>query len=539
MAVRPRILRPVSDPDERDEVTPIETEAPIAASFDETLYLRAFPDIAEAVRRGALESGLAHFRLAGQMEGRLEKAEYRALLEVSASPAAPQVAVDALTMSTSGSALMTGWSDDRFDPLTEVSLETRADTRHHWTAFPRLLRADVARTLDVTARNRLGYLLVAAPVGGIAAPLIDARAANMPVFRFASGIETRVRRDPMVASDADLRDLALATLPTAAGGELDPEVIYAILDQHVGVQIAAINRVISEQTRARRMIERVGSSHGQYLGSVITAWRGSADQIVPWLALTAAGPGAEAYEFIIVVTDPDQFEPALRAAQVAGATTGAALTVVLRPGGEPSAIGDDAEAARSGRLIFMDQSVLPRDPAWALRHSAMLSDAPSAQTRLMGTTLYYPDGSLSNAGYYFDQETNVASRGQDAPSRITTVRLNPVTRPARSPARPVVGVPAAFLSIDRAWFEALGGFTRHYSRAAYEDIDLCLRSLKQGVPAWVHALPMWHFTRRPPLRPEPSRGGAILNDWLLHRQWDPMIIPEFLGAEPALPGGGS
>jgi hypothetical protein len=536
MATRPRILRPVIDPDDRDDVVEIDTRAPIDPAFDEALYLRAFPDIAEAVRRGSLASGLAHFQLAGRLEGRLEKTEYRSLVEASANPVAPQVAVDALTMSTSGTTLMTGWSDDRGDRLTEITLETRPDVRHHWTAFPRLARSDVARTLELTSNHRLGYLLVAAPVGGTAAPLIDARAANLPVFRFASGIETQIRRDPVVASDADLRDLALAALPTAAAGETDPKVIFGILDQHVGVQLAAINRLISEQTRARRMVERMGPSLGRFRGSVFTTLRGTADQLVPWLAITAGGPGATDYEFIITVTDPEQFEPALRAAKIAGATTGVALTLVLQPGGDPADIGGGTEAARSDRLIFIDQSVLPRDPGWAARHSALLADAPPAQTRLMGGMLYHPDGSLSSAGYYFDQETTVLPRGQNTPGRITTVRLNKATRPVRPMARPVIGVPGVFLSIDRGWFEALGGFTRHYSRAVHEDVDLCLRSLKRGVPAWIHSLPMWHFTRRPPFRPEPSRGGAILNDWLLHRQWDPMIVPALLGLDATLPG---
>jgi hypothetical protein len=43
---------------------------------------------------------------------------------------------------------------------------------------------------------------------------------------------------------------------------------------------------------------------------------------------------------------------------------------------------------------------------------------------------------------------------------------------------------------------------------------------------------MWHFDRLPPLRAEPSKGGAILNDWLLHRQWDELIVPDLLGPIP-------
>jgi hypothetical protein len=520
---------------------PGEIAEQVDPDFDEATYLRAFPDIADAVRRGVLDSGLAHFRSTGRSEKRLEKPEYRALLAAYAGPAAPHVSVDTLTISPSGTTLMTGWSDDRFNPLAEVNLETRAGIRHNWTAFPRLVRTDVERTLEARPGHRFGFLLVAAPVGGTAAP-IDPRTANAPVFRFASGVENRPRREPAVATDADLRDLALAALPIAAAGELDTEVIYRILDQHVGVQLAAINRLIIDQARSRRLIERFGPERGRYRGSIISVLRGRADQIVPRLALVGGGPGGNEYEYIVVVTNSEQFEPALRAARVAEATLGLALAVVLQPGGDTAGTGEEvaADIARSDRLIFMDQSVLPRHPDWALRHSALVDEAPAVQTRVMGGLLYHPDGSLSHGGYYFEQETSLLPRPQDLPQRITTVRLKAVTHPApvatrpSPPARAVAGVPAAFLSVDRAWFEVLGGFTRQYSRAVYDDIDLCLRSLKRGVPAWIHPLPLWYFERRSPARPEPSRGGMILNGWLLHRQWDSMIVPELLGPEPEL-----
>jgi hypothetical protein len=566
MAVRPRIIRTVIQPGEhdvprehdadgdldvRDDGARMEPEAPAAVEgpepvdpdFDEATYLRAFPDIAEAVRRGMLASGLEHFMRTGRAEARLEKSEYRALLRAYVGPATPQVAVDTLTISPSGSTLMTGWSDDRFDELTEISLETRADARHVWAAFPRLVRTDVDRTLEAASGYRFGFLLVAAPVGGSEAPGIDPRAANAPLFRFSSGVEAGMRRDPVVASDADLRDLALAALPTAAAGELDPEAIYSILDQHVGVQIAAINRLIIEQARSQRLIERFGPERSRYRGSIITMLRGGADQIVPRLALTS-GPGAGEYEFIVVVTSPDLFEAALRAARSAEATIGLSLTLVLQPGGDPAGVGEDAAAdvARSNRLIFMDQAVLPRDPDWALRHSALLDEAPVDQTLLIGGMLYHSDGTLSHGGYYFERETYLLPRMRELPQRISAIKLKtishlapPSVRPP-APAHPVTGVPAAFMSIDRGWFDTLGGFTRNYSRAAHEDIDLCLRSLKRGVPPWVHPLAMWHFERRAPQRAEPSKGGAILNSWLLHRQWDAMIVQDLLGQNPILPG---
>ena len=100
MAIRPRIVRAIVATDGRHDLGSDEADGDDAAmatepgdaaefaaetaeavdpDFDETTYLRAFPDIAEAVRRGVLTSGLEHFRRAGRAEARLDKAEYRAL----------------------------------------------------------------------------------------------------------------------------------------------------------------------------------------------------------------------------------------------------------------------------------------------------------------------------------------------------------------------------------------------------------------------------------------------------------------------------
>jgi hypothetical protein len=543
MAVRPRIIRPGAQAAPASDTEPAVAEETVSTGldsaepdFDESVYLRAFPDIAEAVRRGVLPSGLAHYRQSGRAEGRLEKPEYRALLGIGAQSAAPQVSIDTLTISPSGCTLMTGWSDDRLDPLGGITMQVRPEVRHNWETFPRLARSDVARTLDPAANHKFGFMLVAAPTGGPAASTIDPRTAGQPVFRFASGVESRPRRDPVVASDEDLRDLALAALPSAAQ-EGDTAALFAILDQHVGVQIAAINRLIIEQARGRRLAEHFGPRRERYRGSVIMSLRGPATEIVPWLALTANGAEADSYEYIVVVTDPDQFESAARAAHMAELTLGVPLTVVFHVGGDPSGTGEDAAAdqARSDRLVFMDQSVFPRLPDWAARLAALLDEAPSAQTRLMGGMLYHADGTLCHGGYYFEQELSVFAAQSEPPRRTIAPRLKAIASPLPSPtARPVAGVPAAFLSVDRAWFETLGGFARHYSRAAYEDIDLCLRGLRRGVPAWVHPLPFWYLERRGPPRPEPSKGGTILNNWLLHRQWDEMIVPNLLGQTPSL-----
>jgi hypothetical protein len=96
-------------------------------------------------------------------------------------------------------------------------------------------------------------------------------------------------------------------------------------------------------------------------------------------------------------------------------------------------------------------------------------------------------------------------------------------------SRAVPAVTRAFLSIDRAWFEKLGRFTEHYIFDHYEDADLCLKSLRQGFPAWLHDIRMWHLGGKGSRRPAQHEGGSLVNRWHFARTWIPTIDPGLLG----------
>ena len=544
------------DPTEDDDVARPEMDAAADPDFNETIYLRAFPDIAAAVRSGVLSSGLAHFQQSGRLEGRLEKTEYRALLRASEPLAAvavvpdpPRTTVDAMTLSAAGSALIKGWTDDRFDALTEVVLETGAGTRHVWTEFPRFARADVDRAVD-GGGHRFGFLLVAAPIAApMAAPMggpIDP--ASLPghelVLRYASGASATIARDPAVARDADLRDLALAALPgqgqgqgqgqgTGQGqgpgtGDLGLPAARALLDRHAGAQIAALNRLIVEQSGSGRIVERIGPRRANYRASVVTVARGAVEGLFPRLALVACGKGADACEFIVIITQTDRFEAAYRAVRAAHAALGVPVTLVLSPNADPGGFGEEVarDIAQSERLIFMDQTVVPRDPDWAAALLDLADNGPEAQTRLFGGMLFNPDGALAHAGYHFDHDVTFRADEAGRFRRVATLSQRRLRGPMPREAASVTAVSASFLSVRRDWLDRLGGFTRNYAGGALEDVDLCLRARQAGAPAWVHPLPMLLFEQLGPARPEPSLGGQMFNQWLLLRQWEAVLSGE-------------
>ena len=104
-----------------------------------------------------------------------------------------------------------------------------------------------------------------------------------------------------------------------------------------------------------------------------------------------------------------------------------------------------------------------------------------------------------------------------------------------STPRAVPAVTGAFMSIDRAWFEKLGGFSEEYMFGSYEDADLCLKSLQAGVPAWVHNIRMWHLEGKGSRRLPQHEGGTMLNRWSFSRKWESIIVPNMVGRAPRHP----
>ena len=151
---------------------------------------------------------------------------------------------------------------------------------------------------------------------------------------------------------------------------------------------------------------------------------------------------------------------------------------------------------------------------------------PEAQTRLFGSSLYYDDGSLMHGGMYFEVDAGFHT-GAGGTTRRSMVRVEHYGKGAPPWAtqyvasRPVPAVTGAFMSIDRAWFEKLGGFTEDYVFGHYEDADLCLKSLLAGTPAWLHDIRMWHLEGKGSRRLPQHEGGSLFNRWHFSRTWLP------------------
>jgi GT2 family glycosyltransferase len=96
-------------------------------------------------------------------------------------------------------------------------------------------------------------------------------------------------------------------------------------------------------------------------------------------------------------------------------------------------------------------------------------------------------------------------------------------------------VTGAFISVDRPWFEHLGGFNEEYVLGHYEDADLCLTSLQAGVPAWLHDLRFWHLEGKGSTHERAHEGAALVNRWLFTARWREALDGGLLGPHPAHP----
>jgi hypothetical protein len=99
-------------------------------------------------------------------------------------------------------------------------------------------------------------------------------------------------------------------------------------------------------------------------------------------------------------------------------------------------------------------------------------------------------------------------------------------------SRPIQAVTGAFISMDRSWYELLGGFTEDYVFGHYEDADLCLKSLRAGIVPWIHDIRLWHLEGKGSLRLPVHEGGSLVNRWLFTSAWSETVSNGLEGPNP-------
>jgi GT2 family glycosyltransferase len=338
----------------------------------------------------------------------------------------------------------------------------------------------------------------------------------------------------------DLRNTALAHLASASffGNPAIESMGY--LEQGIGAELVNFNGAIKRRLVNAPYVERFGPQKTPTRGTIIVCLYGKAEFYFVQNCLFSGLPGIEEYEFVYVSNSPELAETLLREAQSASQIYGLANSVMILSGNAGFGAANNAAAriARSDRLLFVNPDVFPRAPDWAKKHTDLLDADLREGTRLFGVPLYYDDGSLMHGGLYFEIDVGLSmASGAPVAQRICRVEHYGKGAPPGSlqfaRPRPVPGVTGAFLSIEREWFEQLGGFTEDFVFGHYEDADLCLKSIEKGTAPWIQDIPMWHLEGKGSTRQLAHDGGSMVNRWLFSKIWMRTIEAGLKGPAPA------
>jgi GT2 family glycosyltransferase len=517
-----------------------------AESFDEAGYLRLNPDVRRAIELGQLESGYSHYLWHGRAEGRrvpdtprearnIMLASSHGSLQPAVSTNRARASIDALLVAPKSGLMIIGWIDDVSHPLSCIRIIAE-DWRVVIDAsrYLRVRRMDVEQAVGGRRLHAFGFIgFLHFDQGGAAS-----RPIKIELWQ-EGGYSTVLECAPAFVEDVELRDTVLAHLASSSFFGNPGVESMSYLGRGVGAELVRFNKSITRRIVATPYVERFGPQKHSPRGTIVVCLYGKPEFFFVQNCLYAGLPGIDDYEFVYVSNSPEMAETLLREARSANLIYGLTNSVVILSGNAGFGAANNAAAriARSDRLLVVNPDVFPRDRDWALKHTELLATAPRHQTRIFGVPLYYDDGSLMHGGMYFEVDVGLSlSSGTPAQTLICRTEHYGKGAPSKSKQfttpRPVPSVTGAFISIERSWYEELGGFTEDFIFGHYEDADLCLKSIVKGTAPWLHDIRMWHLEGKGSTRQPPHEGGSIVNRWLFSSTWIPMIEDGLKGPAP-------
>jgi GT2 family glycosyltransferase len=508
---------------------------PVPEGFDEGAYLTAFPDIARSIKTGQFRSALHHFRVHGQREGRLSDVRYQRAVLRGNTPLFPPASIDAVIGCKAGHCLVYGWVKD--DDSFPVGLLTLRNSLGLWgtaQTFYRLRRKDVAESLGLADEKLLGFWTIMT----VEKPETMGGSSELVI---AAGQERKTFNCQMsLVSDEKFREIALDYFTrTHHSGDARVE-SFLQLDSGLGNLLINLNLEISKRIALGTQTLQIGTAPSSSDGSVVVCLFGRPELLSLQMALFSKCRNPERYEFIYVSNSPDMAERLIRDATIANRIYGIPIKLIILPGNAGFGVANNVavNAAQSARILFINPDVFPIEPGWPLLHAQLVNSLPPEQVAFFGVPLFYDDGSLMHGGMYFEADVGFFFRDNHA-TRRDMLRVEhygkgaPPTAKAYMASRSVPAVTGAFMSVDRSWFESLGGFSPEYIFGHYEDADLCLKSLLASKPVWIHELPFLHFEGKGSIPRPATDGGNIVNRWHFSRVWEKTIKQQgLLGPTP-------
>jgi GT2 family glycosyltransferase len=538
----------MSSADEDDVLQFVEEELPpptatnkIDEAFNEAAYLRAFPDVARLIESGAKISAFDHFAQYGIKENRLADARYlRALADetfdaskLSAAHEFPTCSIDAVFACKEGVFLIIGWIDDQSVPLQRFEIVDNRKILGVASRIPRCRRTDAEAAIQSPPGKLLGFWCI------IETKIPISRLEKPAVNIVAGHASKTLEIVPQYAELERVREIAFEYFANARYFTNPQIESFLQISEGTGSALVKLSVGISQRIIANACGLRFGPTRAKYVGSIIVCLYGKAEFLFLQSAFFSTCPEFRDYEFIYVSNSPELTEVLQKEATIASRIYGVSITLVVLPGnaGFGAANNVAVSFARSDRILIVNPDVFPRSASWANDHRKLVETLPATQTAMFGVPLYYDDGSLMHAGMFFDMDLGLAVRPGGI-QEMDMIRVEHYGKGAPPDtkhflkAQMVPAVTGAFMSVDRNWYEKLGGFSLEYVFGHYEDADLCLKSYMAGQPVWIHNLPFWHLEGKGSTRRQVHEGGSLVNRWHFTVTWGDLIKSKFLGKTP-------
>jgi GT2 family glycosyltransferase len=512
-------------PDESSEVAPEE--------FDELAYLAAFPDIARSIRTGQFRSALHHYRVHGQREGRLTDVRYQRASVKGNTSSFPPASIDGLQGCKAGLCLIYGWIKDNNGPIAQLTLRNNFGLWGTTQTVYRYRRKDAADSLGLTDDRPLGFWAIV----NVEKPESMFGQSELVV---SAGHERKTFNCQVRSvSEERFREIALEYIARAQHpGDARVET-FLQLDNGLGKLLIDFNLEISRRIALGAQTLQIGTAPSSIEASIVVCLFGRPELLSLQCALFSKCRGIDRYEFIYVLNSPEIADRLIKDATIASRVYGIPIRLVILPGNAGFGVANNAAAnvARSDRILFVNPDVFPVEPDWPSQHSQLVKNMPPEQVAFFGVPLFYDDGSLMHGGMYFEMDLGFSFRDNKTTVR-EMLRVEhygkgvPPTTKAYLASRPVPAVTGAFMSVDRSWFEGLGGFAPEYIFGHYEDADLCLKSLRAGKPVWIHYLPFLHFEGKGSTPRTALEGGTLVNRWHFTAVWTEFVKTGLRGKNP-------
>jgi GT2 family glycosyltransferase len=288
-----------------------------------------------------------------------------------------------------------------------------------------------------------------------------------------------------------------------------------LMSRHVHPAIQDLQQRAREQVQIES-IANYGELPSEPAVSVVVPLYKRIDLVEHQLLQFTKDPEMRAQELIYVLDSPELDSELADAARQLVRLYQVPFRVVTMAenAGFGAATNAGVSIARGKLLLLMNSDVLPAEPGWLGRMQAFFESTPNVGA--LGPKLLYEDDSLQHAGLYFGR----IEKGPMAGSWANMHYFKGLHKdlPAANVARPVPAVTAACMMIEQESFYRAGAMPDVYAQGDYEDSELCLRILEEGLENWyLPSVGLYHLEGSS--YPKPERDvTAAYNAWLQTRR---------------------